>query len=119
LDDTKRIWATVPAADAEALERVAAARGLRSSDLLREAMSALIGTRTQTGDASQLAPVTARLESLAEKLERQTQALQIALDLAYASEGERKDVREALTDIAMSIGVLAGSIEPAETADNF
>ena len=56
-----------------------------------------------------------RLDALADKLEQKTQALQVALDVAYASDAERKDVREALTDIAMSIGVLAGSIEPMGT----
>jgi hypothetical protein len=63
--------------------------------------------------------VAGRLEAAATKAESHTTATRMALDLAYASEGERKDVREALTDIAMSIGVLAGSIEPAATADNF
>lgn len=107
------------AADAEALERVAASRGLRPADLLREAVSALIGARAPSGDASQLAPVLTRLDTLADKMERQTQALQVALDAAYASEGERGDIRSALTDIAMSIGVMAGSIEPADKGGPF
>jgi hypothetical protein len=115
LDDTKRIWATVPAADAEALERVAAARGLRSSDLLREAVSALIGAPTPAGDASQLAPVMTRLEALADKLQTTAMSTRIALDMAYASEAERGDIREALTDIAMAVGVMAGSIVPMGT----
>ena len=115
MGEMKRIWATVSAAEAEALKRVAAARGLRPPDLLREAVSALINSPTQSGDASQLAPALARLEELAENMKRQTQALQVALSLGYAAEGERNEVREALTDIAMSIGVMAGSIEPMGT----
>ena len=115
MGEVKRIWATVSASDAEALEQVAGARGLRSSDLLRETMLGLIGTRAQSGDASQLGPIMTRLDALADKLEQKTQALQVALDVAYASDAERKDVREALTDIAMAIGVLAGSIEPMGT----
>ena len=115
MENPRRIWATVSAADAEALERVAAARGLRPADLLREAVSALIGVRAPAGDASQLAPALTRLEAVAERLERTATSTRIALDMGYAAEAERGTIREALNDIAMSVGVLAGSIEPPQT----
>jgi hypothetical protein len=115
MENTRRIWATVSAADAEALERVAAARGLRPADLLREAVSALIHARAPAGDASQLAPALTRLEAVAERLERTAMSTRIALDMGYAAEAERGTIREALNDIAMSVGVLAGSIEPPQT----
>ena len=101
-----------------AVTQAAAARGMRPSDLAREALLAYIGRPVrQHPEASAVAvePVLARLETLAAKLEQKTQALQVALDVAYASDAERRDVREALTDIAMSIGVIAGSIEPMGT----
>jgi 1,6-anhydro-N-acetylmuramate kinase len=111
--------------DAEdaAVTQAAEARGMRPSDLAREALLAYIGQpvrqRQLETDTVAMTPVLGRLEALAEKLERTAMSTRIALDMAYASEGERKDVREALTDIAMAVGVLAGSIEPAKAADNF
>ena len=125
MDDVKRIWATVPAADAEALERVAVARGLRSSDLLREAVSAMIGAPAQGGDASlalvlaRLDQAAARLETLTATAESHTMSTRIALDLAYGAETQRDMIHDALTDIAMAIGVVAGSIEPMDSGGPF
>lgn len=76
---------------------------------------ALISARAPAGDAAQLTPALRQLEALAGVMERQTQALRVALDMAYASEAERGDVRSALSDIAMSIGIMAGSIELPQT----
>lgn len=113
--------------DAEdaAVMQAAEARGMRPSDLAREALLTYIGQpvrppQLDTGTAAlpgidRLDQVAERLEALAAKAESHTMSTRIALDLAYGAENERKDVREALTDIAMSIGVLAGSIEPVGT----
>ena len=125
MDDVKRIWATVPAADAAALELVAVARGLRSSDLLREAVSAMIGAPAQGGDASlalvlaRLDQAAARLEALTATAESHTMSTRIALDLAYGAETQRDMIHHALTDIAMAIGVVAGSIEPMDSGGPF
>jgi hypothetical protein len=43
----------------------------------------------------------------------------IALDLAYGAETQRGMIHDALTDIAMSIGVMAGSIEPIDGGGPF
>jgi hypothetical protein len=118
-----RVWASLTDDESAALEMAAKVKGMRPVDLVRAAILTYIRTPPQSAQAA-VSPgidpsIMTRLEALADKLEQKTQALQVALDVAYASDAERKDVREALTDIAMSIGVLAGSIEPVADGDNF
>jgi predicted transcriptional regulator len=117
-----RVWTSLTDDESAALDSLAKARGMRQSEVVRAAVLEFL--KAPQGAPVSVSPgldasLMARLEGVAATLERTAMSTRIALDMAYASEAERKDVREALTDIAMSIGVLAGSIEPSATADNF
>lgn len=113
-----RVWASLTDDEVAALDAVAEARGLRCADVVRAAILTYLrapSEAVQTGVSPSADPaVMARLDALADKMERQTQALRIALDTAYAS-----DIRTALNDVAMAIGVIAGSVEPADKGGPF
>jgi hypothetical protein len=89
---------SLSADESAALERAAAARGMRPSELVREAVLDIVGRPVAppvTPDsAAALAPVLARLDALATTLAG----------------------LESLVDIANSLGVLAGSIVPEDSA---
>jgi hypothetical protein len=61
--------------------------------------------------------ILARMENSAGKIERQTQVLSVALDMGYASETGQREIQSLLTDIALSVGVLAGSLVPVDTSN--
>ncbi len=85
----------------------------------------MIGAPAQGGDASlalvlaRLDQAAARLETLTATAESHTMSTRIALDLAYGAETQRDMIHDALTDIAMAIGVVAGSIEPMDSGGPF
>ena len=87
---------------------------MRPSELVREALLDIVGRPlappVTTDSAAALAPVLARLDALATTLARLVPNAEEAAD-------EREAVRESLVDIANSLGVLAGSIVPEDSAE--
>ena len=99
---SNRIWATLSETEAAAVVRAAEARGVRPSDLVRQAVLAFIAhpVPADRGPGAGLGPLMAQ------------QAEMLALLRRLAEESE--DVRSGLDDIAHCVGVIAGSIVPVD-----
>lgn len=117
-----RIWATVTADEWAVFRQTAAARGVRPSDLARTmVLAAIRAPLAGPGAAASpdaLAPLLARLEALAGTLGQHVAALGQLVPEAAAAGAEREDTRALLVDIGHAVGVLAGSLEPLDAADD-
>jgi hypothetical protein len=110
---TNRVWASLTDAEAAAVAEAAAARGIRPSDLTRLALLAFLERPVPPPAeraAAGMAPVLARLDTIADVLGR----LVSATDEVAA---ERDEVRGTLSDIAQAIGVMAGSLAPEDDVE--
>lgn len=114
-----RVWVWLPDDEAAALEQAAAARGCRTSDLVRAAVVAFLKAPPDVGQSAppgidpaaltRLEQLAGRLEALTKTAESHTMSTRLALDLAFGAERDRNRVYDALSDISLSIGVLAGN----------
>ena len=102
---SNRIWATLTETESAAVVRAADARGVRPSDLVRQAVLAFIADPVVPADRG---PDI----GLGTLMAQQAEMLALLRTLAAASE----EVRSGLDDIAHCVGVIAGSIVPLDAA---
>jgi hypothetical protein len=109
---TNRVWASLSDSEAAAVERAAAARGVRASEVVRDAILTFLGRPVSVPVADTAPPVLARLDALAGTLGRHVAELGRLVPATDEAFSERDEVRASLQDIAACVGVLAGSLEP-------
>jgi hypothetical protein len=114
---TGRVWASLAAKEASEVARAAAERGMRPSELARQALLAYVRETPPPSGGEGTAAVS-RLEGLAETLGRHADALARVVANAEAVRREQEEVRAALRDLAAGIGILASAIMQPDDGDD-
>jgi hypothetical protein len=110
------VWASLTVDESAEVARLAEARGVRPSELVRSAVLAFLHRPPSVppGGGGGDAVGVARLEALVATLGRHVETLARVVPDAEAALAEQEDMRSSLHDIAEAVGVLAGSLEPLD-----